>query len=152
MSFKVIHGDVTKMKTDAVVNAANSQLVRGGGVCGAIFAAADSAELDEECRKLSPCPVGEAVITNGYNLPARYIVHAVGPVWRGGEHKEAELLRDAYVNALKTAQEKGCRSISFPLISSGIYGYPKDEAMKVAKDAIESFLKTNDMEVYMVLL
>lgn len=152
MSFEIIHGDITKMETDAIVNAANSQLARGGGVCGAIFAAAASPELQKECNELAPCPTGQAVITGGYNLKAKYIVHTVGPVWYGGEKGEAQLLHDAYTNALKAAAAKGCRSIAFPLISSGIYGYPKDQAMEVAKNAIEEFLTANDMKVYLTLI
>ena len=152
MSFEIIHGDITEMKTDAIVNAANSQLMRGGGVCGAIFARAASKELQAECDRLAPCPTGQAVVTKGYALPAKYIVHTVGPVWRGGTDGEEQLLHDAYVNALKTAAKKGCRSIAFPLISSGIYGYPREEAMSVAKSAIEEFLTDNSMEVYLVLL
>lgn len=151
MSFYIINGDVTKMETDAVVNAANPQLSRGGGVCGAIFAAAGSQQLDKECRDLAPCPVGHAVITDGYALPAEYIVHAVGPIWHGGEYGEAELLHDAYINSLRIAWDKGCRSIAFPLISSGIYGYPKKEAMDVAKKSIGEFLEKYDMDVYLVL-
>ncbi|MEE0746247.1 MAG: macro domain-containing protein, partial [Anaerovoracaceae bacterium] len=133
------------------VNAANSQLMRGGGVCGAIFRAAASDRLQEDCRKLAPCPTGQAVITDGYGLPAKYIVHTVGPVWSGGDSGEEELLRSAYTSAMEVAWEKGCRSISFPLISSGIYGYPKNEAMRVAEEAIGDFLKDHAMEVYLVL-
>lgn len=151
MSFEVVRGDITKMKTDAIVNAANAQLMRGGGVCGAIFAAAGSPKLQEECNALAPCPTGNAVITNGFNLPAMYIVHTVGPVWNGGNDNEEELLYNAYANAMKVAWEKGCKSISFPLISSGIYGYPKDAARKVADRAINDFVKDHDMEVYLVL-
>lgn len=151
MAFEIVRGDITKMKTDAIVNAANSQLMRGGGVCGAIFAAAKSAELQKECDKLAPCPTGQAVITDGYGLPARYIIHTVGPIWHGGNSGEPQLLHDAYFNALKVAKENGCRSVSFPLISSGIYGYPKDQAMQVAEEAINEFLENNEMEVFLVL-
>ncbi len=151
MSFEIIRGDITEMKTDAIVNAANSQLMRGGGVCGAIFAAASAPELQEECMRLAPCPTGQAVITGGYHLPAKHIVHTVGPVWHGGGRGEAQLLHDAYANALKVAEAAGCRSISFPLISSGIYGYPASEAKEVAETAIRDFLQDHDMEVYLVL-
>lgn len=151
MAFKKVKGDITEMKTDAIVNAANSQLARGGGVCGAIFRAAASDKLQEDCRKLAPCPTGQAVITDGYGLPARYIVHTVGPVWNGGGNGEEKLLRSAYTSAMEQAWRKGCRSISFPLISAGIYGYPKDEAMRVAEEAIEEFTEEHDMEVYLVM-
>lgn len=151
MSFQIVNGDITKMETDAIVNAANSQLLAGGGVCGAIFAAAGDERLQEECLKKAPCPTGEAVITNGYNLPAKYIIHAVGPVWYGGEHQEEEHLASAYRSSLETAKENGCRSIAFPLISSGIYGYPREEALRVAEKTIEAFLEENDLEVYLVL-
>lgn len=151
MSFEIIRGDITEMKTDAIVNAANCQLMRGGGVCGAIFAAANAPELQEECDRLAPCPTGQAVITAGYHLPAKYIVHTVGPIWHGGGQGEQQLLYDAYANALKTARDAGCHSISFPLISSGIYGYPVEEAKEVAETAIRDFLQEHDMEVYLVL-
>lgn len=151
MSFEIIHGDITEMKTDAIVNAANSNLMRGGGVCGAIFAASDARRLQEACNRLAPCPTGQAVITDGYGLPAKHIVHTVGPVWHGGGQGEPQLLYDAYFNALKVAGKAGCRSISFPLISSGIYGYPRNEALEVAETAIRDFLKDDDMEVYLVL-
>ena len=151
MAFEIVQGDITKMETDAIVNAANSQLQRGGGVCGAIFAAAASEQLQQDCHRLAPCPAGQAVITDGYHLPARYIVHTVGPVWHGGSQGEASLLYDAYSNAMRVAWEEGCRSIAFPLISSGIYGYPKEAAMEVAKRAIADFIREHDMDVYLVL-
>ncbi len=147
----VVNGDVTVMDVDAVVNAANEQLARGGGVCGAIFAAADDPRLEEECRKLAPCPTGSAVVTGAYNMQAKYIVHAVGPIWRGGMHHEEEQLHDAYINALKAAKEKGCKSIAFPLISSGIYGYPREDAMHVAMGAITEYLRDYLMDVFLVL-
>lgn len=151
MGFKIAHGDITKMDTDAIVNAANSQLMRGGGVCGAIFRAANSPKLQEDCYKLAPCPTGQAVITLGYDLPAKYIVHTVGPIWSGGGNNEEQLLYNAYANAMQVAWDHDCRSISFPLISSGIYGYPKDEAKEVAERAINDFVKEHDMEVQLVL-
>ena len=151
MPFEIIHGDITEMKTDAIVNAANSNLMRGGGVCGAIFAASDAGKLQEACNRLAPCPTGQAVITDGYGLLAKHVVHTVGPVWHGGGQGEPQLLYDAYFNALKVARKAGCRSISFPLISSGIYGYPRNEALEVAETAIRDFLKDDDMEVYLVL-
>lgn len=147
----VVNGDVTKMEVDAVVNAANTQLLRGSGVCGAIFEAADDDRLQEECNKLAPCETGNAVITDAYNMEAKYIVHAVGPMWNGGNQGEEQQLHDAYINALKAAKEKGCKSIAFPLISSGIFGYPKDEAMHVAMTAIEEYLRDYIMDIYLVL-
>ena len=119
---------ITEMDVDCIVNAANSQLRHGGGVCGAIFAAAGARELQAACDALGHCPTGEAVITPGFKLKAKYIVHAVGPIWQGGNHKEEKLLYRCYQNAMKVACTKGCRSIAFPLISSGIYGYPVKEA------------------------
>ncbi|HIU25247.1 MAG TPA: macro domain-containing protein [Candidatus Copromorpha excrementigallinarum] len=152
MPFKKVKGDITKMKTDAVVNAANSQLLRGGGVCGAIFAAADSPKLQEECLRKAPCPPGQAVVTDAYGLEAKYIIHTVGPVWKGGGHGEEKVLRSAYRSALEAAAEKNCGSVAFPLISSGIYGYPREEALRTAEETIEDFLKDkDDMEVYLVL-
>lgn len=152
MSFQIVKGDITKMDTDAIVNAANSRLQRGGGVCGAIFAASGAAdELQQECNKKAPCPVGGAAITGGYGLKAKYIIHAVGPVWKGGEKGEAEHLKSAYLNSLKLAEENGCKSVSFPLISTGIYGYPKDEAMAIAEGTIKDYLKNSQMEVKLVI-
>ena len=151
MSFTVIHGDITTMATDAIVNAANSRLAPGGGVCGAIFYASDYHKLDLACRKIGHCPVGQAVITPSFGMPAKYIVHAVGPIWQGGQQNEAKLLRDCYTSSLNRAKQHGCTSIAFPLISAGIYGYPKEEALRVAVDAIRAFLDDNEMTVYLVL-
>lgn len=151
MPFKIIRNDITKMKTQAIVNAANKELQRGGGVCGAIFKAAGSAELQEECNSISKPQVGGAVITEGYKLDAEKIIHAVGPIWRGGNHNEEKLLYNAYKSSLDLALENDIKSISFPLISSGIYGYPKDQALRVAISAISDFLLKNDMEVYLVV-
>ena len=155
MPFQIVHNDITKMHTDAIVNAANSRLQAGGGVCGAIFAAAGDRRLQEECNRKSPCPTGSAVITGGYGLPAKYIVHAVGPIWQGGSQGEEELLRSAYLTSLKLAAENGCRSISFPLISAGIYGYPKEQALQVAVSAFSRFLMEQDdgeeMDIYLVV-
>ena len=151
MSFHIVHNDITQMSTDAIVNAANSHLLQGGGVCGAIFAAAGAGKLQKECNRKAPCPTGQAVLTRGYALKARYIIHAVGPIWRGGGQGEAKLLADAYRNSLLLAKDSGCESISFPLISSGIYGYPREEALKIAVDTIREFLNGNDMEVYLVV-
>ena len=128
---------ITEMDVDCIVNAANRQLRHGGGVCGAIFAAAGARELQAACDVLGNCPTGEAVITPGFKLKAKYIVHAVGPIWQGGNHNEETLLYRCYQNAMKVANAKGCRSIAFPLISSGIYGYPVKEAWRVAIKAIQ---------------
>lgn len=151
MPFHIVHNDITKMETDAIVNAANTQLARGGGVCGAIFAAAGDRKLEEECKRVAPCPTGQAVATKGYGLAAGYIIHAVGPVWRGGNMGEEILLRGAYRNALMLAREIGCGSIAFPLISSGIYGYPKDRALACAVEEIRDFLRDNEMDVYLAV-
>ncbi|MCM1329171.1 MAG: macro domain-containing protein [Ruminococcus sp.] len=152
MPFTIVRQDITKMQTDAIVNAANNQLRMGGGVCGAIFKAAGYIKLQEECYKVSPVKTGGAAITPGFALPAKYVIHAVGPVYQQSNVEECEkLIRSAYTNSLKLAAENGCVSIAFPLISSGIYGYPKDEALRVAISAIKDFLAENDMDVYLVI-
>ncbi|MDR0652443.1 MAG: macro domain-containing protein, partial [Synergistaceae bacterium] len=130
MPFEIVREDITKMKADAIVNAANTELRMGGGVCGAIFAAAGAAELQKACDKLAPVVTGEAVITPGFGLPAKFIIHTPGPVWQGGTSGEEGLLRSCYINSLRVAEENGCESVAFPLISSGIYGYPKKDALK----------------------
>ena len=139
------------MNTDAIVNAANSYLQQGGGVCGAIFQAAGTELLKKECDEIGSCSVGHAVITKGYRLLAKYIIHTVGPVWNGGDQGEDNLLAMAYRNALQLANEYHLDSISFPLISSGIYGYPKDKALQVAISVISEFLLHNDMDIYLVV-
>ena len=151
MPFKIVRNDITKMKTEAIVNAANTELIMGGGVCGAIFKAAGAQELQKECDSIGKCEVGQAVITKGYNLPAKYIIHTVGPIWRGGKQNEDKLLHSAYTSSLNLALEHDIKSISFPLISSGIYGYPKDKALRIAINAIGEFLLKHDMDVYLVV-
>lgn len=153
MPFELIRSDITTMRVDAVVNAANSRLQRGGGVCGAIFSKADGARLQAACDKIGFCAVGDAVVTPSFGLPAPYVIHAVGPIWKGGRFREEELLRSAYTKSLDVAREHGLRSIAFPLISSGIYGYPKQRALSVAVSAIGDWLMKADcdMQAYLVL-
>lgn len=152
MGLKIISGDITKLTTDAIVNAANTGLKQGGGVCGAIFNSAGARELQKACDVLAPIETGEAVITPGFNLPARYVVHTAGPVYNSAAKEESErLLINSYTNSLKLVKENNLSSIAFPLISSGIYGYPLEKAYKVAVDTIENFLKTNDMDVSLVI-
>ena len=136
-------GDLTKFATDAIVNAANEGLRAGGGVCGAIFQAAGMRELQEACDRIGHCDTGSAVITPGFGLKAKYVIHAVGPVWFGGGFGEAEKLRGAYRSSLERAKENGCASIGFPLISAGIFGYPADLAWKEAVCACRDFLEDN---------
>lgn len=142
-SIEVIETDITELDVDAIVNAANSQLLEGGGVCGAIFRKAGSVELAEACSRIGHCETGGAVITSGFNLSAEYVIHAVGPIWNGGDQGEAELLYSAYEKSLILAKENDCRSIGFPVISSGIYGYPKNEAWQVAVRACSDFINAN---------
>lgn len=138
----LVQGDITTQDTDAIVNAANSSLLGGGGVDGAIHRAAGP-ELVNECATLGGCPTGEACITKGYNLKARHVIHTVGPVWRGGTQNENALLENAYRNSLQLAAENGVRTIAFPCISTGVYGFPAADAARIAFDAVVKFLKRN---------
>lgn len=133
--------DITELNVDAIVNAANSQLLEGGGVCGAIFRKAGSAELANACFNIGRCETGKAVITPGFSLSAKYVIHAVGPVWQGGNNNESELLYNAYKESLILAKENNCHSIGFPLISSGIYGYPKNQAWEIAIQSCQDFIE-----------
>jgi O-acetyl-ADP-ribose deacetylase (regulator of RNase III) len=138
-AIELVRGDIVELAVDAIVNAANSDLAPGGGVCGAIHRAAGP-ELAAECAGVGGCPTGEARITGGYRLAARHVIHAVGPVYHDGTHREAELLRSAYVSSLRLAAEHGLESLAFPAISTGIYGYPKREAAGIALAAVIDFL------------
>lgn len=152
---KLIFSDITQLEVDAIVNAANSSLMGGGGVDGAIHRAGGP-QILAECREIvarqGRCAPGDAVITSGGNLPAKYVIHTVGPVWRGGDNNEPQLLKNAYLNSLRLAVASDCETIAFPNISTGVYGYPKDQAVKIAIEAVTEFLSGNQLpkKVYFV--
>lgn len=151
MPLQIVQGDITKVPCDAIVNAAKPSLLGGGGVDGAIHKAAGGGLL-KECKSLGGCETGQAKITGAYNLPARYVIHTVGPKWQGGNKGESELLKSCYIQSLILAQQFNCKTVAFPLISAGVYGYPQDQALQIARDTIEAFLSNGiEMTVYLVL-
>lgn len=151
MPFEIIREDITNLKTDVIVNSTNNKLKASGGVCGAIFKKAGLEKLQKECDKIGHIETSQAVITKGYDLDCKYIIHTVGPIWHGGGHDEEKLLYNTYLNCLNLAKRKKCKSIAFPIISSGNFGYPKDKALHTARRAIEDFLSENDLMIYLVV-
>ena len=154
MSLSITKTDITTMTVDAIVNAANTDLQMGGGVCGAIFRAAGPQKLQEACNKLAPIKTGEAVITNGFDAKAKFIIHTAGPIYDPTDKQQAEQLSNCYSNSLKLAAQNNLKSIAFPLISAGIYGYPLNEAIQIAIDSINGFLQkeNSQMTVYLAVL
>ena len=150
MPFIIERNDITQMKVDAIVNPTNRALTAGGGLDASVHSAAGP-DLAEECRSIGSCQTGDAVITSGYRLPAKYVIHTVGPVWHGGSQGEKDLLASCYRKCLALARAYDCKSIAFPLVSAGTYGYPKDEAMSIALDVISKFLFEHDMLIYLVV-
>ena len=148
MPLQIIRQDITKMQVDAIVNTTNEEMVGYSGVDFAVHTAAGE-ELDRECEMLAPLSLGEAKISGGYNLPCKYVIHTSGPMWRGGEYGESDILRSCYLNSLALAVENGCSSIAFPLISAGVYQYPKDQVLKFAIQTITEFLFDNELTVYL---
>ena len=154
-SIKIQKIGITDLDTDCIVNAANSQLAQGSGVCGAIFRAAGARELQAACNKIGHCPTGGAVITPGFALKAKYVIHAVGPIWQGGSHNEPQNLYSCYRESLERAKENDCHSIGFPLISAGIFGYPKDKAWRKALESCSDWIEENpdyDMDIIFAVL
>ena len=154
MSLSIIKTDITTMAVDAIVNAANAGLQMGGGVCGAIFRAAGPQKLQEACNKLAPIKTGEAVITNGFDAKAKFIIHTAGPIYDPTDKQQAEQLSNCYTNSLKLAAQNNLKSIAFPLISAGIYGYPLNDAIQIAIDSIKDFLRehNSNITVYLAIL